>query len=99
MPLSAPARPSGRTALLRGRTGRLATLAGPVMLAVAVQSVANLLFHAALGRTLPAADYGALGSVLATMTLVAVPLTALQTASARLVADGGLTSACRTVRA
>ena len=91
MPLTAPARPSGGTALLRGTTGRLAILAGPVMLAIAVQSVANLLFHAALGRTLPAADYGALGSVLAAMTLVAVPLTALQTASARLVADGGLT--------
>jgi O-antigen/teichoic acid export membrane protein len=61
------------------------------MMAIAVQSAANLLFHAALGRTLPATDYGALGSVLAAMTLVAVPLTALQTAAARLVADAGLT--------
>jgi O-antigen/teichoic acid export membrane protein len=61
------------------------------MLAIAVQSVANLAFHAALGRALPASDYGALGSVLAAMTLVAVPLTALQTAAARLVADTGLT--------
>jgi O-antigen/teichoic acid export membrane protein len=90
MPLTAPARPPGGTGLLRGATGRLAVLAGPVMLAIAVQSAANLLFHAALGRSLAAADYGALGSVLAAMTLVAVPLTALQTASARLAADGGL---------
>ena len=91
MPLTAPARPSGATGRLRGTTGRLAALAGPMMLAIAVQSVANLGLHAALGRTLPAAEYGALGSVLAAMTLVAVPLTALQTAAARLVADTGLT--------
>ena len=91
MPLIAPARPSGGSGLLRGTTGRLAALAGPVMLAIAVQSAANLVFHAALGRSLPAADYGALGAVLAAMTLVAVPLTALQTAAARLAADGGLT--------
>ena len=97
MPLTAPARPSGRTPPLRGTTGRLAALAGPVMLAIAVQSVANLAFHAALGRTLPATDYGALGSVLAAMTLVAVPLTALQTAAARLAAGDGLTG--RTGRA
>jgi hypothetical protein len=57
MPLTAPARPAGGTGLLRGATGRLAVLAGPVMLAIAVQSAANLLFHAALGRSLPAADY------------------------------------------
>jgi O-antigen/teichoic acid export membrane protein len=91
MALTAPARRSGTTGPLRGTTGRLAALAGPVMAAIAVQSVANLAFHAALGRTLPATDYGALGSVLAAMTLVAVPLTALQTAAARLAADGGLT--------
>jgi len=76
----------------RWTTRRLATVAGPVLVAITVQSVANLVFHAVLGRSLPAADYGALGSVLAAMTLVAVPLTALQTASARLAADGGRTA-------
>ena len=48
-----------------------------------VQSAANLLFHGVVGRTLNPAEYGALGTVLAAMTLVAVPLSALQTASAR----------------
>jgi hypothetical protein len=49
----------------RGATARLASLAGPVVIAIAVQSLANLLFHAVLGRSLPAAEYGALGTVLA----------------------------------
>ena len=61
-----------------------------MMLAIAVQSVGNLVFHAVLGRSLEPADYGALGSVLAAMTLVAVPLTALQTSAARTAATAGL---------
>lgn len=74
-----------------GATARLVRLAGPVMLAIAAQSFGNLVFHAALGRTLTAPEYGALGSVLAAMTLVAVPLSALQTAAARMSAGSGVT--------
>jgi len=97
MTLTASAPTRARRGPLRGVTGRLATMAGPVMAAIAVQSLANLVLHAALGRTLPPSDYGALGAVLAAMTLVAVPLTALQTSAARLVASAGLTG--RTGRA
>lgn len=67
--------------------------ASPLLAAVAVQSVANLGYHAVVGRLLPAEQYGALGAVLAAMTLVAVPLTALQTAAARTTASHGLTRA------
>lgn len=74
-----------------GLSKRLSRLAAPLLIAVAIQSVANLLFHAVVGRTLSPSDYGALGAVLAAMTLVAVPLTALQTSAARTSAAGGLT--------
>lgn len=74
-----------------GLSKKLSRLAAPLLIAVAIQSVANLIFHAVVGRTLSAPDYGALGSVLAAMTLVAVPLSALQTAAARTSAAGGLT--------
>lgn len=77
----------------RGLSTRLSRLAAPLLIAVAVQSVANLIFHAVVGRTLTPSDYGALGAVLAAMTLVAVPLTALQTAAARTAAAHGLTRA------
>lgn len=73
------------------RSSRLSKLAAPLFVAVIVQSVANLVFHSVVGRTLSAQDYGALGTVLAAMTLVAVPLSALQTASARATATSGLT--------
>ena len=66
----------------KGLGGRLSRLAAPLLIAVAIQSAANLIFHAVVGRSLPAADYGALGAVLSAMTLVAVPLSALQTAAA-----------------
>ncbi|MFN8127130.1 MAG: hypothetical protein U0R64_11560 [Candidatus Nanopelagicales bacterium] len=79
-----------RTAL---RSSGLSRLAAPLFLAVLVQSVANLLFHAVVGRALTSEEYGALGTVLAAMTLVAVPLSALQTASARATATAGLTAA------
>lgn len=69
---------------------RLSRLAAPLLIAVAVQSVANLIFHAVVGRTLTPDDYGALGAVLSAMTLVAVPLSALQTAAARTSSAGGL---------
>jgi O-antigen/teichoic acid export membrane protein len=75
------------------RSSRLSRLAAPLFLAVIVQSIANLLFHAVVGRALQPAEYGALGTVLAAMTLVAVPLSALQTASARATATQGLSAA------
>lgn len=68
---------------------RLSALAAPLLIAVIIQSAGNLLYHAVVGRALEAADYGALGSVLAAMTLVAVPLSALQTAAARTAAAHG----------
>jgi O-antigen/teichoic acid export membrane protein len=64
-----------------------------LLVAVVIQAVGNLLYHAVVGRALEPADYGALGSVLAAMTLVAVPLTALQTAAARTAAAFGATRA------
>ncbi len=60
-----------------------------VVVAVAVQSVGNLVFHSVAGRSLGPADYGALGSVLAVMVLLAVPLTGLQTAASAAVATNG----------
>ncbi len=90
---SAPSGSSQR----HGATGilgrRLSALAAPLLVAVAVQSVGNLLYHAVVGRALPPDQYGALGAVLAAMTLVAVPLSALQTAAARTTAAHGLTAA------
>ena len=74
------------------RSRGLGRLAAPLFVAVIVQSVANLVFHAVVGRALEPAEYGALGTVLAAMTLVAVPLSALQTASARATAVSGLSS-------
>lgn len=74
------------------RSSRLSRLAAPLFIAVMVQSAANLLFHGVVGRTLNPAEYGALGTVLAAMTLVAVPLSALQTASARAAAVYGLST-------
>lgn len=70
-------------------TSRLSALAAPLLIAVVIQSAGNLLYHAVVGRQLDAADYGALGAVLAAMTLVAVPLSALQTAAARTAAAFG----------
>lgn len=73
-----------------GRLRRLLALgAAPVAVAVAAQSVGNLLFHAVVGRTLDPATYGALGAVLAAMTMLGVPLGALQTAASALVAAHG----------
>lgn len=82
---SGPSRPAWR---------RLRPGVSAVILAVAVQSVGNLAFHAVAGRSLRPADYGALGSVLAVMVLLAVPLSGLQTAACAAVAahGGALTS-------
>ena len=52
-------------------------LAAPLLLAVAAQNIGNLLLHAILGRSLGADSYGELGTLLALLTLLTVPLTAL----------------------
>jgi O-antigen/teichoic acid export membrane protein len=69
------------------RKGRAASL---MVLAVAAQAAGNLLLHAVVGRRLPAADYGALGVLLATLTMLAVPLGALQPAASALAVRNGL---------
>jgi O-antigen/teichoic acid export membrane protein len=70
-------------------------LAAPLLLAIAVQNLGNLLLHAVLGRALGPASYGELGTLLAVLTLLTVPLTAVQAAAsaaaagrARAVGDG-----------
>ncbi|GAA3338436.1 polysaccharide biosynthesis protein [Amorphoplanes nipponensis] len=80
--------------------GLLARGALPVAAAVAVQSAGNLGFHATVGRLLDADAYGALGTVLAAMLMLGVPLGAVQTAASALVAEHGLSraSARRTLR-
>lgn len=97
MPVDTPLALQPRARSRSGLATSLAALAGPMMVAIAAQALGNLVFHAVLGRSLPAADYGALGAVLAAMTLVAVPLTALQTSAARTSAAAGLSG--RTGRA
>lgn len=73
-------------------------LAGPLVVAVAVQSAGNLLFHAVVGRYLPADRYGALGAVLAAMVMLAVPLAGLQTAASALAAGHGAGTAGQVLR-
>ena len=83
---SSPALDATRRESLAARVWR--ALAAPLLLAVLVQNIANFGFHAVVGRVLPAGDYGALGSVLAIMVLLSVPLMALQAAASAAVADG-----------
>ena len=84
--------PAGITAL---RT-ILRASAAPLIAAVAAQSAGNLVFHAAVGRLLPADDYGALGAVLAAMVMLGIPLGALQTSASALTAADGVTTATLT---
>ena len=63
--------------------------AAPLLLAIIVQNIGNLFFHAIVGRVLPAADYGALGTILSLMVLLTVPLGALQAAAGAEVAAHG----------
>ncbi|MEI8082235.1 MAG: hypothetical protein WCI74_10375, partial [Actinomycetes bacterium] len=63
--------------------------AAPLLLAIIAQNIGNLFFHAIVGRVLPAADYGALGTVLSLMVLLTVPLGALQAAAGAEVAAHG----------
>jgi len=81
---SAPAPTSG--------LARLLALVGPLAIAVAVQSAANLVFHGAVGRWLDVSSYGALGALLAVITMLAVPLGALQAAASALTATHGRTA-------
>lgn len=67
----------------------LAAGAAPIAVAVAVQSLGNLAFHSVVGRLMGPAEYGALGTVLAAMVMLGVPLGALQTAASALVAQHG----------
>jgi len=69
--------------------GAIRGAAAPLIVAVAAQSVGNLLFHAVVGRLLPADEYGALGAVLAALVMLAVPLGALQAAASTLAAERG----------
>jgi O-antigen/teichoic acid export membrane protein len=67
--------------------------AGPIAVAVIVQSAGNLFFHAVLGRMLGPDEYGALGALLAAMVMLGVPLGALQTAASALGAESGTAKA------
>jgi O-antigen/teichoic acid export membrane protein len=79
---SAPAAgPSRIAALMRA-------LAAPLLIAVVVQNLGNLILHAILGRTLSADQYGALGTLLSLMVLLTVPLSALQAAASKSAAAG-----------
>ncbi|MEU8665230.1 polysaccharide biosynthesis protein, partial [Actinoplanes philippinensis] len=69
--------------------GALLRAAGPIAVAVAVQSAGNLAFHALVGRLLDPAAYGALGALLAAMVMLGIPLGALQTAASAHAATHG----------
>lgn len=64
-----------------------------MVIAVAVQSVGNVVLHGLLGRLLSPADYGALGALLGAVTLLAVPLGALQAATSAAAASDGFGNA------
>jgi O-antigen/teichoic acid export membrane protein len=88
-----------RAALTRAALTRAArAAAAPLIVAVAVQSVGNLVFHAVVGRLLDDDGYGALGAVLAAMTMLGVPLGALQAAASALVAERGGRAGVRLLR-
>jgi O-antigen/teichoic acid export membrane protein len=68
--------PSRTQALVRA-------LAAPLLIAVILQNIGNLVLHAVLGRFLTADQYGALGTVLSLMVMLTVPLSALQAAASK----------------
>ena len=63
-------------------------LAGPLLIAVILQNLGNLVLHAILGRYLTADQYGALGTVLSLMVMLTVPLSALQAAASKSASAG-----------
>ncbi|HWS35452.1 MAG TPA: polysaccharide biosynthesis protein [Actinoplanes sp.] len=85
---------------LRRAAGTLLRAGGPIAVAVAVQSAGNLLFHALAGRFLDPEEYGALGTLLAAMVMLGIPLGALQTAASAHAAAHGTdrSSSARTLR-
>lgn len=84
----------------RRLTRGLAPGFAPIAVAVIVQSLGSLGFHAVVGRLLDADAYGALGTMLAAMMLLGVPLGALQAAASAMVVKDGLGRAAtrRTLR-
>lgn len=76
------------TAAASRRSALVRALAAPLLFAVVIQNVGNLLLHAILGRYLTADQYGALGTVLSLMVLLTVPLGALQVAASKSAAAG-----------
>lgn len=84
----------------RRAAGTLLRAGGPIAVAVAVQSAGNLLFHALAGRFLDPEEYGALGTLLAAMVMLGIPLGALQTAASAHAAAHGTdrTSSSRSLR-
>jgi O-antigen/teichoic acid export membrane protein len=58
-----------------------------LFLALTVVNASNYVFHVAVSRVLGPDEYGALGSVLAVLTVMAVPLTAVQATVARRIAS------------
>ncbi len=77
------------------RAGLMRALAAPLLVAVVVQNIGNLLLHALLGRYLTADQYGALGTVLSLMVLLTVPLGALQVAASKAASAGPATRAAQ----
>jgi O-antigen/teichoic acid export membrane protein len=58
-----------------------------LFIALSVVNASNYIFHIAVSRVLGPAEYGALGSVLAILTVVSVPLAAIQATVARRIAS------------
>ena len=54
-----------------------------LFVAFSIANGSNYLFHVSVSRTLGPGDYGALGSVLAILTVLSIPLTAIQATIAR----------------
>jgi hypothetical protein len=60
-----------------------------LLVATQVANACNLLFHVVMGRTLPAAEYAVLATMLQVMLIIGTPLEALRTAVAHFAAHAG----------
>lgn len=85
---ASPGADAGTATAVSRRSGLMRALAAPLLVAVVVQNIGNLLLHALLGRYLTADQYGALGTVLSLMVLLTVPLGALQVAASKAATAG-----------
>lgn len=74
-----------------GRTGR--AFPWTATAAAVAQNLGNLAVHALAARALGPADYGVVGVVLALGAMLTIPLTAVQAATTRSVAEAGATGA------